>query len=233
MEPVSESASRETSAVAPANRLAAWLAFVGALAAIAYAGRVAGGEPDEDVLYRYSTAAGAVVQYALMLAIVLWIAKGLPKRRLLALRRPVSWPRAAGLGVAALVVVYLVSGVFAQFSDPGAEQGLAPDAWEPSRAGAFAANFVVVATLGPIVEELVYRGEGFTLLERHGTWVATLGTGLLFGLAHGLVVGLPILTLFGVALALVRLRTDSVYPPIVLHALFNAIALIAAVTVET
>jgi membrane protease YdiL (CAAX protease family) len=40
-----------------------------------------------------------------------------------------------------------------------------------------------------------------------------------------------VLTIFGAILAWLRLRTDSVYPTMMLHALFNGIALIAAVTV--
>ena len=55
-------------------------------------------------------------------------------------------------------------------------------------------------------------------------------TAVAFGLAHGLFVALPILTLFGLVLAVVRERTASLYPPILLHALFNGIALLAAVT---
>ena len=56
-------------------------------------------------------------------------------------------------------------------------------------------------------------------------------TALAFGLAHGLVVALPVLTIFGAILAWLRLKTESLYPPIILHALFNGAALIAAVTV--
>ncbi len=54
-------------------------------------------------------------------------------------------------------------------------------------------------------------------------------TGLLFGAAHGLLVALPILTVFGLVVGWLRVRTNSVYPGIALHGTFNAIALIAAV----
>ena len=55
-------------------------------------------------------------------------------------------------------------------------------------------------------------------------------TGLLFGAAHGLLVALPILAFFGMVVAWLRVRTDSVYPGMLLHATFNGIALIAAVS---
>ena len=38
------------------------------------------------------------------------------------------------------------------------------------------------------------------------------------------------LVVFGTALAFVRSRTDSVYPGMVVHAVFNSIALIVSVT---
>ncbi len=39
------------------------------------------------------------------------------------------------------------------------------------------------------------------------------------------------LTIFGLILGWLRLRTESLYPPIILHAIFNGAALIASVTV--
>ena len=215
----------------PAKTIA-WLALTGSLALIAYLSRIAGGTPPRDVLYRYDVAIGSAIQYGLMLGIVLWIGKDLPKRELLALRRPrTGFWATAGLTALTLGVIIAVSALLDQVANAGEEQGLTPDRWDPSRAGAYAASFVAVAVIAPIVEELTYRGEGFALLSAYGRWVAILGTGLAFALGHGLLVGLPVLLVFGVGLALLRDRTDSVYPGIVLHALFNGAALIAAVTI--
>jgi membrane protease YdiL (CAAX protease family) len=58
-----------------------------------------------------------------------------------------------------------------------------------------------------------------------------VATGVLFGLAHGLIVALPVLAVFGIAVGWVRDRTDSVYPGMLLHGTFNGIALIASVLV--
>jgi hypothetical protein len=219
---------------APPGRVVGWLVFVGLLATIQYLGRLAEGKPDRDILYSYSVLVGSVIQYGLILGIALLIGRGLPKRELFGLRRPVTsfWPT-VGLTVATLVGIYVVSAALAPFLNAGEEQGLTPDRWDPSRAGAYAASFVAIAVIAPVVEELLYRGEGFSLLERYGRWVAIVGTALAFGLGHGLVAGLPILVVFGLGLAWLRDRTRSVYPGIALHAVFNAIALIAAVTLET
>jgi membrane protease YdiL (CAAX protease family) len=218
----------------PAGRAVAWLCFVGLLAAIAYAGRLGEGKPDENILYTYQVFVGSAIQYGLMLAIVLWIGKGLPKRELLGLHRPsTSLLRTVGLTLSTLFGIFVLSALLDPLLDAGEEQGLTPDRWDPDRAAQYAASFVAVAVFAPIVEELTYRGEGFFLLGRYGSVVAVIGTSLAFGLGHGLVVGLPILVIFGLGLAWLRAKTDSVYPGIALHAVFNAAALIAAVTIQT
>jgi uncharacterized protein len=80
-----------------------------------------------------------------------------------------------------------------------------------------------------VVEELTYRGLGYSLLERYGRWFAIVTVGLCFALDHGLVQAFPELALFGCALAWLRMKTTSVYPGMLLHASFNGIALVAAV----
>jgi len=211
------------------GRLVAWCALAGVLAAISYAGRAAGEKPPDDVLYLWSTFVGAVVQYVIMFVLVLAIARGLD-RKLLALRVPERRRRAVGLAFAALGIIVVTTAVLSRFLDAGDEQGLVPKGWDSSRAAPFVANFVVVAGVAPFVEELMFRGLGYSLLRPLGEVPAILWVGVAFGIYHGLLDALPILIAFGSALALVRARTNSVYPGMVVHALFNAIALIASVT---
>jgi len=212
-------------------RLWAWVVFVASFAAINYVGNYVGsGKSDRDVLYHYSTAAGGAIVYAILLGIAISITVGGEPRRLLALRRPRSLPETVGAGVAVLVFILVLALVLDPILHPGKEQGLTPTRWEPSHAGAYAANFVVIALVAPVVEELIFRGLGFALLERYGRWVAIVVVGIAFGLAHGLVHALPLLAAFGCGLAWLRSRTGSVYPGMVLHAIFNSVALVIAVT---
>lgn len=96
----------------------------------------------------------------------------------------------------------------------------------------YAANVAVIAVVAPLVEETTYRGLGSAAVGAvTGPALAILVTGLSFGLAHGLVLALPVLAALGVALAWLRWQTMSIYPPIAAHALFNTAALVAAVTV--
>jgi membrane protease YdiL (CAAX protease family) len=218
----------------PRGRAVGWGALVVALGAIGYAGRAAGGEPDRDVLYRYSTAIGGLVQFAIIAGIILLLARGLDLPAVLALRRPRSWRRAIGLSGLALVSIWIVGLALSPFLDAGKDQGLVPKEWEPSRAGAYVANFLVVVLVAPLIEETLFRGFGITALERvAGGGVAVVATAVGWGLAHGLVTGLPLLVAFGIILGVLRLRTDSVLPGMFVHAVFNATALVLAVTVGT
>jgi uncharacterized protein len=215
----------------PSGRVAAWLTFALAFAALNYTARFAGGTEPKDIAYRYSTTVAAIVQYAFILGILLLIARGLPRREVFGLWRPASWPRALGYAVVALFVIWAVAAILSPFLDATDEQGLVPDRWDPSRAGAFAAFFIVVAFVAPVVEELTYRGLGFTLLSSYGSWTAIVVTGILFGMAHGLVLALPVLAVFGIAVGWLRDRTRSIYPGMLLHGTFNGVALLASVLI--
>ena len=212
------------------GRLVAWGVLVGLLAATSYAARLAGGETPEDVLYLWSTVVGALIQYGIMLILILAIAHGLD-RVLLGLQVPAGRGRAAGLAIVALVVIVAATAALSPFLDAGDEQGLVPDDWDSSRAAPFLANAAVVTLAAPFVEELLYRGLGFGLLRQFaGPWPAIIITGVAFGLAHGLVLGLPVLSIFGITLGWLRFKTGSVIPGMIVHALFNGAALVAAVT---
>jgi membrane protease YdiL (CAAX protease family) len=213
------------------GRLIAWFAFVLVLTGLAYAARLAGADVPDDLAYRYSSSVAALVQYGIMLGILLLIARGLAWREVFGLRLPSSRKRALGLAALALVAIWILSAAFAPFLDATEEQGLVPDGWDSSRAGAFAAFFVVVAFVAPVVEELTYRGLGFALLAPFGALAAVLVTGLLFGLAHGLLIALPVLSAFGIIVGWLRWKTDSVYPSMLVHSIFNATALIVSVAI--
>jgi membrane protease YdiL (CAAX protease family) len=211
-------------------QLAGWLALVSLLILVAYASRATDGKPDPQVLYRWSTAVGGVIQDGIILLVVLALAGF--NRTLLGLRRPRSIPQALRLLGGAIVLVYVFEITYSALTHPGNEQGLTPSHWEPAHASAYVANGIVICTVIPFVEEVTYRGLGYSLLEPLGRWPAIVLVGLLFGLAHGLIVTLPVIAAFGMVLAWIRSVTQSVVPGMLLHSLFNLIALVAAVTLN-
>jgi len=208
-------------------RLIGWLTVVAGLSAAAYWQRAEEGKPPSDLLYRYDTAIDSAVGYVLIGGVAMLIVFG--RYDLLALRRPRSLGRSIGIAVGVLVGVLVVGGILDHFLNVGEEQGYTPKSWEPSKAGQYAANFVVIALVAPFVEELLFRGLGYSLLEQLGRWPAIGFVGIAFAAVHGLVAGFVVLALFGAALAWVRARTDSVVPGMLVHGAFNAIALILAV----
>jgi membrane protease YdiL (CAAX protease family) len=214
------------------RRLVFWILFVGLIAAVNYYGRFSGsnggagrGTSQQDV-YSYRIFAGGTILYAIWLGIILLIV--VDRFDLLALRMPRSWGRALGLGLGTVVGIYLWEGVVSYLplpESPGKEQGITNVHWEPKHAGAFAANFVLFAVIAPFVEELTFRGAGQSLLRFLGRTPSILLVGLVFGLAHGLVEALLVLVPFGIALAWLRDRTNSVLPGMLVHGLFNGAAL--------
>ena len=215
------------------GRLKAWLALVGVLAALAYLSYALtrNDTPDADLFYRWDLFVGGLVQDSLVLGVLLLIVHGGPARELLALRRPRSWLRAAGWMLVILIGIWILGVALDPFLNAGDEQGLVPEKWRPEEAAPFAANLAFTMFAAPVVEEMTFRGAGYSLLfARYGKGAAIVGTSVLFGLVHGLVLALPLLVAFGLGLAWLRNRTDSVYPGMVLHGLFNGLAILLAVT---
>jgi membrane protease YdiL (CAAX protease family) len=211
------------------TRLFSWIALVAAVSALEYSARFGSTttKNTRDDVYSYSAFVSGLIFYGLILGVVLAIA--FDRTDLFALRRPGR--RAAQLAAGVLIAIYLWELVVTALPvrDPGKEQGLTPTHWEPSHAGAFAANVVLLTIIAPVIEELTFRGVGQSLLRFTGRWPSILLVGLAFGLWHGLVQALLILIPFGVGLAYLRDRTRSVVPGMVVHALFNGAALALAV----
>ena len=195
------------------------------MSTIAYASQLTSGPPPEDVAYRWESSIFGTAQYLILLGIVLLLTRGFDRREFLALRRPRSWWRAAGLSAIVILTVFVVTAVVAQFGNADEEQGLIPDRFDSSRAAQFAGYVAVAVIVAPIVEELLFRGAGYRLLERFGPTRAAVLVGLAFAAVHGLLIGFPVIATFGIGLAFLRGRTDSIYPCILLHSAFNAFGL--------
>jgi membrane protease YdiL (CAAX protease family) len=208
-------------------RLAFWTGLVAVIAALNYSARFSSSsQSSRDEVYSWSSFVGGLVVYAIWFGLVLTIASG--RTSLLAMRRPRSWGRALVLCAGAIVTIYAVSAIVAAIplpQSPSKEQGLTPTHWEPKHAAAFAANCVLFTVVAPLVEETMFRGLGQSLLRFLGRWPSMVAVGVTFGVTHGLLEALLVLVPFGIALAYVRDRTDSVFPGMLVHAVFNGAAL--------
>ena len=86
---------------------------------------------------------------------------------------------------------------------------------------------VLIVLAAPVSEELFFRGFLFGGLRgRMSFWGAAVVSGVVFGLVHlpGGPLQVPPLAVFGVLLAWLYERTGSLWPPILMHAIQNAIS---------
>jgi membrane protease YdiL (CAAX protease family) len=234
METTSSPTSSKLSDTSDASRqigaLAAWLVLVALQIALAFSATSDDDAVrDPDPLFSWELAIGGTIVYAILVGLTFAIVKAYPMhvRNALGLKgfeRRWVWI-ALGVALASLVVAAIAE----PFLHGGEEQGLAPSGWQPERAGAFVANAFVVVLVAPFAEELFFRGLGVRVLRFLGPAVAIGGTGLLFGLAHGIWGALPPLVAFGAGLAWVRHRSDSVWPCFISHAVFNGIGIAVAI----
>src|SRR6266511_441046 len=192
--------------------IAAWLAIAALLIALGFVGE-ATDEANPDILYDYAFAGGSVVIYGILVGVAFVIASRLGHPLEAAGLKLFKW-RWVGIAVGLILLVLILG------------QGLEPSEWRPDRAAAFALNALVVSTIVPFAEELFFRGVGVRAFLPFGGFGAIAITALAFGLGHGLLVALPVLVPFGLALGWVRLRADSVWPGMCAHGFYNGSALL-------
>lgn len=95
---------------------------------------------------------------------------------------------------------------------------------------ALAAMVVLGAVLGPLTEEILFRGYLYTWARRRfGVPVAMVGSSVVFGLAH-VSPGHAIATaVIGMVIAMVYERSGSLWPAVVVHGSYNGVALLTVV----
>jgi sodium transport system permease protein len=85
--------------------------------------------------------------------------------------------------------------------------------------------FLAFAVTPAICEEVLFRGLLFSGLRKLGPAAAVVISALLFGLAHASVYRLLPTAFLGAIIGLTRLRTRSILPGMIIHALNNGLAL--------
>lgn len=87
-------------------------------------------------------------------------------------------------------------------------------------------NIVASAVFPAIFEEMVFRGYVLRALLPHGERTAVLLSAVLFGLIHGNIVQVPFAAVFGFVLGWLMVRTNSIWPGVILHGVNNAFAVV-------
>jgi membrane protease YdiL (CAAX protease family) len=90
------------------------------------------------------------------------------------------------------------------------------------------AMLLLAGVAAPFVEELAFRGLLLPWLrERLGVRAAVVASALCFAVLHGVPLLIPALIVIGVALAVLYLKSGSLWPAILAHGMFNALMILA------
>ncbi|MGK2954712.1 MAG: lysostaphin resistance A-like protein [Solirubrobacterales bacterium] len=90
-------------------------------------------------------------------------------------------------------------------------------------------QILMIAIVAPIAEETCFRGMLFGgIRNRLPMWAAALSAGIVFGVLHYTTgwSAVPSLIALGAILCIVFEKTDSLWPPIIMHAMNNSVALV-------
>ena len=119
------------------------------------------------------------------------------------------WPVSTGLGT-------LMEQLFSRIGPP-------PEIPPPRNTLDAVGYFIAIVILAPLCEEPVFRGFILGGWLRYGAIAGVVGSGVLFGLQHAQLSGAVPLSLVGVMLGIIALRAGSLWPGIVIHAVYNGI----------
>jgi len=206
--------------------LTGWTVLAAVQIALAF-GLRGSGDTVQNALFDWTVAINGLVVYAVLVGLTFWIGSGFERTPEALGLKPFE-RRWLGWAGGAVVLALALGGILEPLLHAGKEQGLEPTRWVSGHTGAFVVNAFVIVLAAPFAEELFFRGLGVRAVAFLGALPAVAVTALVFGLAHGILVALPQLVVFGAALAWVRLRADSVWPGVTAHATYNAIGIALA-----
>lgn len=127
--------------------------------------------------------------------------------------------------IASIVAVSFLNGV----DVPKVPQEGGGDAEVLSLMGGFWYTFALTVVLAPIVEEIVFRGVLFpAVAKRYGLIAGIIGSSLIFMLVHLNPIQMISVLPLGIYLAIMYRKTGSIYPGIILHAVWNFMTLMIA-----
>jgi membrane protease YdiL (CAAX protease family) len=173
----------------------------------------------------------SVVYYlgAFALPVFLFVRKG-GRPAFNALRpNPVSFRTAAIAAALALVGVYFANNLTVLWSLPfdALDFNIYANAVpEPKTIPDLVLAVFTVGIMPGLFEEAVFRGFMQPAFEESGTKRAVIFVSMLFALLHGSVVGLPAQFVLGVLMAILLVLTDSIYPGIIFHTVYNSATMI-------
>jgi len=215
------------------GRLAAWALVAIPLIVLGFVSYAMSGSTSsaKQALFSWSFAISNAVFLGIWIAISLAISNG--RRELRALRRArISAGRVTAIGLLAVAATFVASLLVNSLGGhPGREQQLLTGHWQSGKLAPFIACVLVLTVLTPFAEELFVRGLGFSLFSPFGRAIAMTVPALAWALMHGLPAAILPLFVFGIGLGYLRDRSDSAVPGMIIHGLYNGLAVALAYAV--
>ena len=137
--------------------------------------------------------------------------------------RAVAWMNATIAVIAGGLSILLFQGVY--FLVIQLLFDIQPNFGFPQSAKDIPAFIVLVVLLGPLGEEMLFRGFFGFLFSK--TWQFVLLSSVLWAGLHGDIIGFLPLFFTGIILALTRAKTQSFYPALIIHMLINMLSLVS------
>jgi membrane protease YdiL (CAAX protease family) len=197
---------------------------------------VIGVEPGDDEPAKFTVAATAIQDTALVLAAVLFAAMvARPRLWQFGLRRTRFWP-AVGWAALGMLAFYFFTITYGALVHPDTKQEIAESLGADRGTIGLIVAGCVVMILAPLAEETFFRGFFYgSLRSKFGIAAAALMNGVVFGMIHwdfsslDKLLIVPPLMFLGVILCLVYEKTGSLWPCVGMHAFNNAVAYAATV----
>jgi uncharacterized protein len=102
-----------------------------------------------------------------------------------------------------------------------------PDFTLPSQRGYLILFLMYVCLIGPILEEIIFRGFILKSMQKYGNLTAIIVTSILFSMFHLNLVQFINPVLMGIVLAFITIKSKSIFPAMIAHIFNNTISLIA------
>ncbi|MDP4119342.1 MAG: type II CAAX endopeptidase family protein [Bacillota bacterium] len=83
-----------------------------------------------------------------------------------------------------------------------------------------------VCLAAPVIEEFIFRGFILGKMKKYGNRSAIFISAILFAMMHGILTQIPMAFMAGIVLGCVCVYTNSIFPSIIMHILFNTINMI-------
>lgn len=129
-----------------------------------------------------------------------------------------------GTGMFSSIIYMIYSTIFITFGLHIPE----PDFSFPKQREFLILFLVYVCLLGPILEEVIFRGFILRSMQKYGNLTAMIVSSLLFSMFHLNLVQFVNPVLMGIVLAFIAIKSQSIFPSIIAHIFNNTITFIAA-----